>query len=152
MNPGDLHTALLHFPIVLFWTALIYDLLGWIWKVRAYPAGHWIVVIATALVVPTVITGLMHSQDHQQTATLLAHRNWGLVTLTFSIPHAFFRLMLILKKMPIKGSLLVIFSVVNVAMVSLTADYGEKYTFGQGIFVGSDQKEHHHAHQANEKK
>lgn len=141
-NAMVLHTVLLHFPIVLFWTALVYDLLGWVWKLKTYPAGHWIVVIAAVMAIPTVITGLLAADDIPETPTILTHRNLALATLAYGFLHAVFRLTLIVKKKSFNQSLLVLFSLVNVLLISITAEYGGKVAFGRGLFLAPEEKSH----------
>ena len=131
MDIGQFHVVLLHFPIVLFWTALVYDLLGAVWKIHVYPAAHWIVIVAAVIAIPTVITGLELSEHHMGNPYVLIHRNWALATLSFGVLHAAFRLILIVRKKKVSKYLLIFLSLVTVTLISITADYGGKVAFGQ---------------------
>ncbi|MBS0647741.1 MAG: hypothetical protein JSS10_00785 [Verrucomicrobia bacterium] len=129
---GQLHVILLHFPIVLFWTALVYDLLGAVWKVHVYPAGHWIVIVAALLTIPTVITGLDRAEDFVGNPYILLHRNFALATLVFALFHGAFRLLLVSRKKKVSKVLLVILSLISVTLVSITAHFGGEVAFGKG--------------------
>lgn len=139
---GQWHVVLLHFPIVLFWTALVYDLLGAARKIHVYPAGHWIVIIAALLTIPTVLAGLDRAEDFVEDPNILMHRNFALATLVFALFHGAFRFLLVTRKKKASKALLVVLSLVNVALVSITAHYGGEVAFGsnksQEITFSSD--------------
>jgi uncharacterized membrane protein len=130
MDIGQYHVVILHFPIVLFWTAFIYDALGAFFKVKSYPAAHWFVIIAAAAAVPTVITGLIALQHHLNNPFVLIHRNWALTTFTFAFFYALYRLYLLRKKKMGPKYLLVLLSGITVVLISITAEYGGKVAFG----------------------
>jgi uncharacterized membrane protein len=129
---GQWHVIFLHFPIVLFWTALVYDLLGAVRKVQVYPAGHWIVIIAALLTIPTVIAGLDRAEDFVEDPNILLHRNFALATLVFALFHGFFRFLLVTRKKKASKALLVFLSLINVILISITAHYGGEVAFGNG--------------------
>jgi uncharacterized membrane protein len=128
---GQWHVVILHFPIVLFWTALVYDLLGAVWKKDVYPAGHWIVIAAALLTIPTVLTGLDRSEEYLTNPYIFIHRNFALATLVFGLFHGAFRYLLINRKKRANRVLLVVLSLINVTLVSITAEYGGKIAFGK---------------------
>ena len=130
LDLGQLHVVFLHFPIVLFWTALVYDLLGAVRKVHVYPAGHWIVIIAALLTIPTVLAGLDRAGDFMEDPNILLHRNFALATLVFALFHGAFRFLLVNRKKKAGKALLVSLSLINVALVSITAHYGGEIAFG----------------------
>lgn len=148
VHPGklDLHPVILHFPIVLLWTAFVYDLLGWIWKFRVYPAGHWILIAAALMAIPTVITGLIAADDQPPYPDIPIHRNLALATLAYSLIHAAFRFFLIYRKKSLKPFIFVLLSFFNVLLVTITAEYGGRVAFGQGVFTTPPPEEppHHH--------
>ncbi|MBX9744727.1 MAG: multicopper oxidase domain-containing protein [Chlamydiales bacterium] len=139
---GDFHPVLLHFPIVLLFTALVFDFLFLIGKVKDPSIAHWFVIVAAALAIPTVITGLYAAeQEHAGHSNILLHRNWALVTLAYSLGHAIFRTYLIKSKKLIPAYILVVISLINVGLVGITAEYGGTITRGKGILIrSSDQK------------
>ena len=131
----DFHPVILHFPIVLFWTGLVFDLLSWVWKKQTYPAGHWIIIAAALMSIPTVITGLMAADELPPSPDIIHHRNMALITASFGLLHAAFRLYILMKNKIFRGSLLVLLSLINVGLVSLTAEYGGIVAFKKGIFL-----------------
>lgn len=135
---GDFHPMLLHFPIVLLITALVFDCLFLIGKFKDASVAHWIVIAAAALAIPTVITGLYAAeQGHAGHYNILLHRNWALVTLAYSLGHAIFRAYLLKTKKLIPAYIVVIISLINVGLVSITAEYGGTVTRGKGILIRS---------------
>jgi uncharacterized membrane protein len=127
---GQFHVVILHFPIVLFWTAFVYDILGAFFKVNSYPAAHWFVIIAAAAAVPTVITGLIALQAKMDNPFVYLHRNWALTTFVFGFFYALYRLYLLRKQTAGPKYLLVFLSAIIVALISITADLGGKVAFG----------------------
>lgn len=144
MDIGDWHVIILHFPIVLFWTAFVYDLLGWVMKFKVYPAGHWIVIIATLIAIPTVLTGIEYAEAHPPNPDITIHHNWALATLSYALLHASLRLYIIVAKKSFKSLLFVCLSFINVLLVSITAEYGGAAAFGKAIFITphEESKEH----------
>ena len=133
---GQWHVVILHFPIVLFWTALVYDLLGAVWKINVYPAAHWIVIVAAFCAIPTVMTGLEVADSFVGDSNVLIHRNWAIATLTFAILHTLVRLFLVIRKKTVSKYLLIFLSIVTVILISITAEYGGRVAFHQTIFSG----------------
>lgn len=120
----DIHPLLVHFPIVLFWTGLVFDLIGWAWKKQTYPAGHWIIIAAALMSIPTALTGLLASMQYAPSIEIDHHRNMAIATVSFGLLHAAFRFYILRKNKIFNGGLLVLLSLINVALVSTTAAYG----------------------------
>lgn len=129
---GQWHVVLLHFPIVLFWTALVYDLLGAVWGIHVYPAGHWIVIVAAILAIPTVITGLALSDAFITNPYVETHEDWAIATLIYSLLHGAFRFFSLKKHF--NKYLFITLSLINVILISVTAEYGGLVAFGHGLF------------------
>jgi uncharacterized membrane protein len=127
---GQLHVVILHFPIVLFWVAFIYDVLGAFFKVNSYPMAHWFVIIAAATAIPTVITGLIAFQYHADNPFVHLHRNWAALTFIYAFFYALYRLKLLRKHASGPKYLLVLLSGITVALITITAEYGGKVAFG----------------------
>ncbi len=138
LNIGDLHPVLLHFPIVLFFVAFVLDflfLVG-IGKEPFYALSNWVVVIAAGLSVLTVITGLYASKlGHHDNPYILLHRNWALSTLAYSLGHAFFRGYVIRKRRVFSAYVFVSLSLINLILISVTAEYGGLVTRGKGLWI-----------------
>jgi len=130
LDLGQFHVVVLHFPIVLFWTAFVYDVLGAFFKVNSYPAAHWFLIIATAMAVPTVITGLLAFHFKADNPYVLIHRNWALITFSFAFFYALYRYYLLRKQSSGPKILLVVLSGITVLLISITAEFGGKVAFG----------------------
>jgi uncharacterized membrane protein len=136
---GDLHPMILHFPIVLFLMAFVLDFLFLIGKVKEpySNAAHWIVIIATVMAVLTVITGLYAKLSHGDNPDVMIHRNWGLITLIYSVGHAIFRGYAIRNKRIFSAWIFVLISLINLGLISIMAEYGGIVTRGKGLWIHS---------------
>jgi len=144
---GDLHPVLLHFPIVLFFLVFAFDCLFFIGKIKEsyYSISHWIVIVAAAFSILTVITGLYAAKlGHPGNSYVLLHRNWALSTLTFSIGHAFFRGYVIKSKKIFSSWIFLLISLINVSLISITAEYGGLVTRGKGLWMQYFNQENNH--------
>lgn len=143
---GDFHPVILHFPIVLFFLALLFDFIYLIRKTEyASRLGHWIVICAATVAVPTVITGLFAKElGHENNPYVDIHQNWAIATLSYSVLHASFRIYALSAKRIFSTHLFVLSSLLNVIFISITAEYGSMITRGKGIWPS------HHANGAME--
>lgn len=130
---GDWHLIFLHFPIALFYTGLLFDLLGGIFKMEVYPAGHWIVILAVVMTIPTVITGLDLTDEFSRNRYFESHRNWGLMTLGFGLIQGAFRVYVLKAKKAIRNWVFIILSFVSCFLVTITSDWGGLIVFGKGF-------------------
>jgi len=131
---GQWHVIVLHFPIVLFYTGLVFDLLGEKHKIKVYPAGHWIVIMAAVLTIPTVITGLGLTSAFEKNRYFIPHRNWGFATLAFGLFNGYVRYYTLRYKKVFRPWILISLSVICTILVSITADWGGLVGFGYGFF------------------
>jgi uncharacterized membrane protein len=132
---GNLHPLLLHFPIVLFFIAFVFDFLFLIKAIKEpfNLATHWIIIIAAILAIPTVLTGLYAVKlGHADNPYVLIHKNWALSTLIYSVGHAFFRSYVLRRRKIFSAYIFVLISLVNLSLVSITAEYGGMVTRGKG--------------------
>lgn len=130
---GDWHVIFLHFPIALFYTGLIFDLLGGIFKIKVYPAGHWIVIFAALTTIPTVITGLDLTEEFGRNRYFDLHRNWGFATLGFGLLQGIYRAYVLKAKKATRYWVFITLSVVSCFLVTITADWGGLIVFGKGF-------------------
>lgn len=130
---GDYHPLLLHFPIVWITTAFFCDLL-YLFKRRPVLSkiADWLVIAAAILAIPTVITGLS-AAGLSQDSHIIVHRNWALVTFTFTLLHGIFRGYSL--KMDKQNPNYVILSAINICLVDITADYGGYIAFGTSLLT-----------------
>ena len=135
---GDLHPVLLHFPIVLFFLVFVFDCLFLIGKIKEpyYNVSHWIVIAGAFFAILTVATGLYAAKmGHPGNSYVLLHRNWALTTLAYSIGHAVFRGYVIKSKKTFSAWVFVLISLINVSLISITAEYGGLVTRGKSLWM-----------------
>lgn len=135
---GDIHPVLLHFPIVLFFMVFVFDCLSLIGKVKeSYSnVSHWIVIVGAMFAILTAITGLYAAElGHPGNSYVLLHRNWALATLVYSIGHALFRGYVIKSKKIFSAWIFVVISLINVSLISITAEYGGLVTRGKSLWM-----------------
>lgn len=130
---GDLHPIFLHFPIVWVTTAFLCDLI-FLFKRRLVLSqiADWFIIGAAVLALPTVITGLLAAGSTTD-ATILTHRNWALVTFTFTLLHALYRGYSLYHGRANPNY--IILSAINLCLVDITADYGGLIAFGTSLFA-----------------
>jgi len=152
LNLCDWHPVFLHFPIVLIWTALVFDLLGWIRKANVYPAGHWIMIAGGLMTIPTAATGLACFDEFSGHPYLFTHLSFAVLTVVYSLFHAAWRWRVLQTKKAVKAGFFVLLSSINVLLVSITADYGGRIAFGKKPSCIEQQpaKEHHQKHHKND--
>jgi uncharacterized membrane protein len=135
---GDIHPVLLHFSIVLFFIVFVLDFLLFIGKLQEpfSSVSHWIVIIAAVLALFTVITGLYAVElDHESNSYVFIHRNWALSTLAYSIVHVFFRGYVVWKKKVFSAYVFLFISLVNLTLISTTAEYGGFVARSKGLWM-----------------
>lgn len=122
---GQFHSLFLYFPIVLFTAAFMADFLNYFGKTGAFIAGHWLVIAGVIFCIPTIITGLAASASFASDGYLIEkHRFLGFATGVLGSFYAGLRISSMLWKLPLKPIHYVFLSVLLVALVSLTSDYG----------------------------
>ena len=132
---GQFHPLFLHFPIVLFTAALITDLLNYFGKTHVFAAGHWLIIAGVIFCIPTIITGLEASLSFAPDNYLIEkHRFLGFATGITGSFYAGLRISAMLWKLPLKPLHYVFLSVLLVALVSWTSDYGGLITRGTTPF------------------
>jgi len=145
MDFGKLHVMLVHFPIALGLSAVLADAIWLISKKDFFRhAGLWCLLLAALGAIPTVIAGDMHLDaqiyigEIKQTAE--THATLGYCTMGVLLAAALLRC---IRKNRLAGAWLGVYAVFMAgaaAMISLTAHYGGKLTFGasylKGLFGG----------------
>lgn len=132
---GDLHPLFVHFPIALFALGFVLDLLYWMFKLSVYPIGHWVIIGAALLAIPTLLTGLEAKESHLDSPYLSIHETLAIITLSYGLLHAFIRAYALTTKRVLNPLLFVILSFLNIALISFTAEYGGAITRGQPLFL-----------------
>jgi len=123
---GQWHRFLFYFPLILFITAFICDILYYFGKNWAFTMGHWMVIFGVMMCVPTLATGLEAAQSFDpQNIFLIKHRFLGYATGVSGSLYAGLRISVMWWKQPIfLPSHYVGLSFLLVALVFWTSDYG----------------------------
>jgi uncharacterized membrane protein len=122
---GQWHSIFLHFPIILFTAALVCDLLNYFNRSKALMAGHWMVIAAVVMCIPAIITGIAAASALDSNDLFLSkHRTLGYSTGMFGSLYAGLRIAVMKWKFNFKPAHYVGLSILMVALVSWTSDYG----------------------------
>jgi len=128
---GEFHPLLIHFPIVLFTAALICDLLAAWGKKGAFYTGHWMVFIGTLMCAPTILSGIYAADQFDPNNALVhTHKLLGYWTGAAGVIYSCLRIAAIAQKFIFPQSIYVGLSVILVALISWTGDYGGLITRG----------------------
>ena len=135
MHVGNFHPLVLHYPIVLLSAVVVFDAVSCFTKKDFEKPALWTLIFAIAFLVPTIITGLFATKFYSPTnAYLVNHRLLAFVTSGFSLVHLIFRLYLRKKSISGRTKWLLLFSVINFVLVTVTADFGGILAFGKSPF------------------
>lgn len=125
----EYHNFFFHFPVILFTAALIADLFNYFGKTRAFTAGHWLIIAGLLTCIPTIITGLAAAPAFDSANIFLEkHRSLGFSTAISSSLYAGLRISAMIWALPLKPLHYVGFSILLVALISWTSDYGALIT------------------------
>jgi uncharacterized membrane protein len=135
MDLGKFHVLLVHFPIALTLAAAAADIL-WVWRRKDFyrQAGFYCLLLAAASAIPTVFTGDQHLDAQQYTGVMAqigeTHGDMGMITLGLVAAAAVVRA--VRKNRPRRWWLAgyVVLIAAAAVMVSITAHWGGKLTFG----------------------
>jgi uncharacterized membrane protein len=137
---GQFHPLILHFPIVLFTAALICDLLNYIGVKKTLSVGHWLVITAVLMCIPTIITGLEAAESFDPNDAYIAkHRLLGYVIGVAGSFYAGLRIAAMRWHLHLNPALYAGISLVIVALVSWTSDYGGLITRGVTPFSSREE-------------
>jgi len=143
---GQFHPIILHFPIVLFTAALVCDITYYFGKAEALNVGHWMIILAVITCIPTILTGLAAALPLDPNNPIVEkHRSLGYSTGIFGSLYAGLRIAAMAWEIPLKAVHFVGLSVLMVALVSWTSDYGGLITRGTTPFSSPPDHEVAHA-------
>ena len=140
----NVHPMIIHFPIVLFILALVFDVLGLIWnRIRAWRPGALLLYgLGLAAVVVTYLTGeqaanSVSAPDHVIPA-ISAHADWAARTLWFWIVFVILRFLATWRAWDrvrwVLGVLIAV-GVIGNLLVAATADRGAQLVYRYGVGV-----------------
>lgn len=129
---GQFHAFFWYFPVVLFTAALIADVLYYRGKKRAFVIGHWLVIAGVVSCIPTLLTGLAAEASFDPGNYLIEkHRYLGFATAISGSFYAGLRISAMLWVLPLKPIHYVFLSLLLVALVFWTSDYGGVIALGK---------------------
>lgn len=122
---SQLHLITIYIPIWLFTMGLICDLLNAFGKKWGLMAGHWLIILGALSCIPAIMTGLALAQNLDPKLPFLEeHRYWGYVTGTAASLYAGLRISAMIWKIPLRPRHYIALSLLMLALVILTCDYG----------------------------
>lgn len=139
----NVHPMLVHFPIAIFITALLFDFVKLFWN------KDWLHIVVTALFGFAALMALITYLSGKQAIDIVSvpmraeltasnHADWGLYTLLYFSLFAVLRTFLFWKKLDRKRMVAIALfcgSLAGAALIGKTADLGGKlvYKYGVGI-------------------
>lgn len=138
-NFGELHPAIIHFPIVLIFMALVFDIFFWFKEREIFQSiAGWLVMIAAIIIIPTAITGFLASDFYPEgDPDVTRHQYMAIATAIFTFGYAIFRGYALFNNKIYPLYLFLILSLINVGLVTLTAEFGGIVVRGKGIIFDS---------------
>jgi uncharacterized membrane protein len=122
---GQFHSLSVLLPILLFTAVLVCDLLHSFGKRKAFIIGHWLVIAGVIACMPAILTGLEAAQHFKPENDLLETHSWlGFATGISSSLYAGLRISAMLWDLPISKKWYLDMSILLLALVSWTCDYG----------------------------
>lgn len=122
---GQYHSLAVLLPIMIFTAVVICDLLYSFGKHKAFIIGHWLVIAGVISCMPAILTGLEAAQHFKPENNLLESHRWlGFATGISSSLYAGLRISTMLWKLPISKNWYLFMSILLLALVSWTSDYG----------------------------
>jgi len=135
--PPHLHPMIVHFPIALFLTALVLDLLSFITKRETFHQSALTLYVIAALITPLVVrTGIWEATKIGLSHPLLdEHRTFALWTMWISLMSL--PLLWLIKKEAAKyfRILFLVFLIATSILVSIGADKGGRMVFEYGVGI-----------------
>lgn len=140
---GELHPAIIHIPIALIIGTLIFDFLFWVTKREIFQTiAGWSIIVAAITLVPTAFTGFLAKEFYAaDDPDVLRHQYMAIATALFTISYAIFRGYVFATQRIYSIYLFLLLSLLNVVLVSITAEFGGSVVRGEGIIINSSRPE-----------
>lgn len=123
-NIGSYHEFFSHFPVFIFFAALVCDLLYYFGKIQTLKSGHWLVILGVITCMPVLFTGIAAIQNTMQAPILAKHISLGYMAAVATSVYAGLRISDMWWDLKIPVSLYIMIDLVLIALISWTADYG----------------------------
>lgn len=141
---GDFHQILIHFPIALVIITFVVDLVSLIRKRKRdtlLTAGHWFMIAAAILVVPTAVTGWFASDFYEEDdPDVFRHQVMAIFTAIFIIAYAIIRAYALSKHKIFPVYFYVIASLFVAILVGITAELGGIVVRAKGIILHTERE------------
>jgi uncharacterized membrane protein len=136
---GEFHPAIIHFPIVLIFTAFVFDILYWLKKITIFQTiANWLLIIVAVILIPVALTGFLAKDFYPLgDPDVLRHQNMAIVTAIYTIGYALFRGYVLFNHKIFSVYLFLILSLINVGLINTTAEFGGIVVRGKGIMTDS---------------
>ncbi len=122
---GKYHALFFLFPLGFFCAALVMDILHYFGKRWVFVIGHGLVIAGVVMCVPTILTGMLAAQNYDLQDLIVAkHRTLGYSTGICGSLYAGLRISAMCWKLPLSPTVYIYLSVLLVALVFWTSDYG----------------------------
>ena len=138
-NLGEFHPAIIHFPIVLIFTAFAFDLLFWFKRIEIFQSiAGWLMVIIAVILVPTALTGFLAKDFYPAgDPDVWRHQYMAITTAVYTIGYAIFRGYVLFNQKVYSISLYLLLGLINIGLVNTTAEFGGIVVRGKGIMFDS---------------
>lgn len=122
---GEFHPYLTFLPILFFTLALFGDLFNQFGKRRGFSFANWCVILGCISCIPTVLTGI-YAADFYDAKNVFLHKHTtlGYATAVSASLYAGLRISAMIWQLPLLPSHYVWLSILMLALVSWTSDYG----------------------------
>lgn len=132
---GEFHPLLVHFPIVLFALTLVFDIINYLGRPKAFKVACWMLWSGTLIAIPTLITGWIQSYSFPPHDPIIhQHMILAFCLFAYSLLHSCFRIAVIFKQWTFPPFLFLILSFFNVVLTSATSDRGGLLSHGTTPF------------------
>jgi hypothetical protein len=122
---GQFHAIFSYVTLAFFLAAFIADLLNYFGRTKALAFGHWFIILGVLSCIPTLFTGIAAEESFTTTNFFLEkHISLGYTTAISASFYAGLRISAMLWSLPLKPLHYVFLSLLMVALVFWTLDYG----------------------------
>lgn len=136
---GEIHPAIIHFPIALVLAALVFDVLFWFKKLEIFQSiAGWMIIIAAVFLIPTAVTGFFAKEFYPAgDPDVFRHQNMAIATAIFTVGYAIFRGYTLFNHINRSVYFYLLLGLINVGLISTTAEFGGIVVRGKGIMYES---------------
>lgn len=135
MKMAQFHPIIVHFPIAFFIAAVVCDLLYAYGKQGAFRFGHWMVICATVMTGPAILTGLQAAKNFDPNDIYVhTHMLMGYASGVSGLIYSAIRILAMKNKLVFPPKIYVAISLVVAALISWGSDYGGLITRGTTPF------------------